>query len=1064
MNSLPLPIRLHFDMTPIIKTLLNRFAKGLILLIVIVLVVRLFFYDDIKSWVSTKVQAYITELDYGDLQIDNLDLSVFQHFPNISVQLHKVRFYEKKDSIRPDDTQPILYTEQLNLSFSSWELIRHKNLVVTMLESENGELHLLTYEDNTTNLERAFGIAAKQNKSTQASSKDSLEYDTNKSNKPVITPDKPNSKKELLSIALEAVYFNNFILSYTNPSENYTSQVKLESLSGKLLLNETGLSCDLSSSFEISKSSDFPMIAELGPAALKLNLDFVSATEVINIHDGSIRFKTITADLKGSYNNSNEKYIDITFDASSNDLALLSKLVKADVLIQNSALVEKTDIILNGHIEGGMEDNIPKIDLNFSVSDLSLIIPQSKGGFTNVGFDGELHTGEADDFSGALLAVRNLRGKLPGGSMSGNFSLRNFKNPNLKSNMNVSLDLDDLDNIFNITSIDSLKGKLNFTSNLDGRIQLENESTIDSIGSWSLNMDDINFKYLPSNKFITKLQGTISDTKNDVVIENLSLFYDKSDVLINGELKNFYQFIFNKGEDIEAFITINSNQIFTSDFILKPESIPAINDRISDLKLKAHLTMRDNNSYDYIVPKISAEIAEFSFDLDKLPGIKSLTGNLEFQEISSGFDIDLIQMQAELAEGKITADGKVLIPSDFEILDIKTNFNLTNLPEDYIWDLIKEMSDLELNQSKLKPLEELTLVSGNIRLSAIMELFPFAMHSSELTSKAITLKLPDNDPYDFQNLNLKLDSLYFHHDTLTKSITGIRKTLGELKIDAFNSQSLKKNDIVANFNGNNDQFKIDILNPNDSANGKAGYLNIDISEVSPSFEAFYELKDISAESLTKEYSSEIEINGDLNASFKFSGIGSSFKEISSSLKGNIEISSDSLIFNGIDLDKILKKYNRSQKFNLADVSAYVLAGPFGAVVTKGSDFTSLIAVDLKPEDKTIISKALARWSLNDGVLQSEDVAFRTNLSRVAFNGSLDIAKDSIPGFTVYVVDKNGCSLMRQTISGKTDNIEVGKLKVAKTLLGSIINLVNKVVGVNCEMVYDGEIAHPNFNK
>jgi AsmA protein len=374
------------------------------------------------------------------------------------------------------------------------------------------------------------------------------------------------------------------------------------------------------------------------------------------------------------------------------------------------------------------------------------------------------------------------------------------------------------------------------------------------------------------------------------------------------------------------------------------------------------------------------------------------------------------------------------------------------------------MRGLELNQSKLKPREELTVVSGHIGLSAIMELFPFAMHSSELSTKALALKLPDNDAFNFENLNLKLDSLYFHHDPSNKAVTGIKKVLGVLKIDALNSQSLKKKGMVANFKGTNDKVKIDISNSNDLANGDPGYINLDLSESSTSFEVFYELKDIAAESLMEDYNSEIEIHGDLNAYLKFSGRGSNFKEMSASLKGNIEISSDSLIFKGIDLDYILKKYNRSQKFNLADVSAFALAGPFGAVVTKGADFTSLIAVDLKPEDKTIISKALARWSLNDGVLQSEDVAFRTNLSRIAFNGSLDIAKDSIPGFTVYVVDKNGCSLMKQTISGKTDDLQVGKLKLAKTLLGSVINAIKSVAGSNCEIVYDGEIAHPNANK
>ena len=63
-----------------------------------------------------------------------------------------------------------------------------------------------------------------------------------------------------------------------------------------------------------------------------------------------------------------------------------------------------------------------------------------------------------------------------------------------------------------------------------------------------------------------------------------------------------------------------------------------------------------------------------------------------------------------------------------------------------------------------------------------------------------------------------------------------------------------------------------------------------------------------------------------------------------------------MIFDGIDLDDILQRYNRSQKFNLTDVSAFMIAGPFGAVVTKGSDFTSLISADLKPEQKTFISK------------------------------------------------------------------------------------------------------------
>jgi AsmA protein len=160
------------------------------------------------------------------------------------------------------------------------------------------------------------------------------------------------------------------------------------------------------------------------------------------------------------------------------------------------------------------------------------------------------------------------------------------------------------------------------------------------------------------------------------------------------------------------------------------------------------------------------------------------------------------------------------------------------------------------------------------------------------------------------------------------------------------------------------------------------------------------------------------------------------------------------------LDKVLRKFNRSQKFNLADVSAFVVAGPFGTAVTKGSDFASLVGTNFDVSEKTRVTQFLAEWKLQDGSITAEDVAFRTGKNRLALGGSFDLVNDSIPGVTIYVVDKNGCSLMEQKISGKIGDIQTGNLKIAKTLLGSVINLVNSVVGSECEPVYEGKIKHP----
>jgi hypothetical protein len=234
--------------------------------------------------------------------------------------------------------------------------------------------------------------------------------------------------------------------------------------------------------------------------------------------------------------------------------------------------IQNADIVLNGRIKGKMEDNIPKIDMNFGVKDLSMKGPAGKGKFNNVGFDGELHTGEASDFSTAILSLRNLRGETPGGSVSGNFFVKNFQHPYLKSNVNISLDLDGYDDIFQFSSIDSLKGKINFTSDFDGLLNLENEHDMDSMGSWYLEMEEIGFKYIPSEKIISKLNGTISEKGNEVTLHNLSMAYDSSNMKINGRMRNLYHFIFNKEQELEADLALSSSQLYTSHFILNPNS------------------------------------------------------------------------------------------------------------------------------------------------------------------------------------------------------------------------------------------------------------------------------------------------------------------------------------------------------------------------------------------------------------------------------------------------------------------------------------------------------------
>ena len=165
-----------------------------------------------------------------------------------------------------------------------------------------------------------------------------------------------------------------------------------------------------------------------------------------------------------------------------------------------------------------------------------------------------------------------------------------------------------------------------------------------------------------------------------------------------------------------------------------------------------------------------------------------------------------------------------------------------------------------------------------------------------------------------------------------------------------------------------------------------------------------------------------------------------------------------LKINGIDLDDVIKKFKRSQNFNLADVSAVMLAGPAGVAITKGGDFADLAFV--KPGDSTQIRHFLAEWKLRNGVLQAEDVALSTKNYLIVTSGFYKIRTDSLD-FRVSVIDKRGCELVGQRIYGNAKEPEYGKIDLLKTIFGPIKNFFRNIGISKCDTIYNGKVAHPD---
>ena len=202
--------------------------------------------------------------------------------------------------------------------------------------------------------------------------------------------------------------------------------------------------------------------------------------------------------------------------------------------------------------------------------------------------------------------------------------------------------------------------------------------------------------------------------------------------------------------------------------------------------------------------------------------------------------------------------------------------------------------------------------------------------------------------------------------------------------------------------------------------------------------------------------------GELDLKSHLAMKGKNAAEIRRTVQGEISLRGQNLFHESLDLDLMLKKYERSQNFNLVDVGAFFVAGPLGTLLTKGYTFGSVYEESLG--GKSTILKLVSDWKIKNGVAEAEDVALSTKQSRVAMKGRLDFVNEQFDNVTVAVLDEKGCARYSQKIHGPFRHPHVEKAGTVRSIAGPFMNLYVKtkklLQGGRCEIFYAGSVKHP----
>jgi AsmA protein len=289
---------------------------------------------------------------------------------------------------------------------------------------------------------------------------------------------------------------------------------------------------------------------------------------------------------------------------------------------------------------------------------------------------------------------------------------------------------------------------------------------------------------------------------------------------------------------------------------------------------------------------------------------------------------------------------------------------------------------------------------------------------------------------------------------------------GDGRCRILESNNLTLTNLAMRIEGKKGIFAINPVSMNIFGGTGTGSIHVDVTGASPHYRVSYTLNRFRIEELLKEYSTNkvprkimeglIDFSADLTAT------GKSADEVKRSLNGSVSMSGENLALYNIDIDTLIPKYERSQNFNLVDVGAFFLAGPFGPVLTKGYNFASLY--EESQGGKGIIRKLVSVWAVQNGIAKATDVALASKKYRIAMKGGLNFINERFVDVTVAVLDKRGCAVYSEKVHGSFRKPQIEKVSILKSITGSLLNPLQDawkfIQGKKCTVFYSGSVTPP----
>jgi uncharacterized protein involved in outer membrane biogenesis len=596
------------------------------------------------------IQYFVAEANKNistPIEVEKIDISLFSHFPSISINLDNVTIRESYS-----ENKGILgRAKKISFSFSLFDLL-NKKYVVHSLYISDAEINLVV------NIKGQSNYMIIRSDSTKRGSLFELNNITGK-NLNIHYRDMKSDYEVKLSVqsAQSSISQKGEIMSVIVDGDLVSDEIRVGKrtfLDNKNITIDTDLEIDV-------------------PAK---NYDFKSC--LLAIDRGKFEL--------GGNVNASEKTLDLTLNGVNTTFRTINSLLSSDLSAYLKDYNSRGDVYFSGRVSGSYKQSQrPDVNLEFGAKNASFFHPRYKKEIEQVNLLGSFTTGKINNPANYRLELKNFNCQLDKKTLEGQLILQNFNAYKLDLSLKGEADINSLALLFPADYLKAAFGSVKMNVHINGEINSTAPArNFNADGDVTLN--NVSFVLTGERLPFNKINGTLSLRKNDLAVSNLTGSVGQSDFNVNGFLKDFSGLLMTKDKPIKLQADLRSRHI---DF---------------DELLKSNFASRDtlagkDEKYEFVIsPRVSID---FNCEVNNLKFRRFNGQNIRGQlEINNQIAI-LKNVSISSMGGRIVVSGSVNNKKE-NLVETITTASLYNISIDSVFYVFKNFNQTWLTDKNLK--------------------------------------------------------------------------------------------------------------------------------------------------------------------------------------------------------------------------------------------------------------------------------------------------------------------------------------------------------------------------